>query len=304
MTDIGTEVVRGGNTAPPSKDFKTRNFCFTYFGDTTLKDDYYISGMTYLIVGVETCPTTQRQHIQGFIIFKGPITLRCCIKKLSQDFKNGHVEICRGSVVDNIKYCSKEGNFKEFGARPKGQGHRTDLDDVAQKMMKGEIKAEDILINDPMFYWQYGRVIEKLEDVALRKKHRSWMTTCEWIYGKTGTGKSEYAFKDFDESTHYVLEDDGGWWDAYKGQDIVIINDFRGHIPYDQLLTLIDKYPKKVRRRGREPTSFLAKKIIITSSLRPEEVYKNRNENDSIEQLLRRIEIKKFKKNPLYGFIG
>ena len=73
-----------------------------------------------------------------------------------------------------------------------------------------------------------------------------------------------------------------GEWDAYKGQDIVIMNDFRGHIPYDQLLQLIDKYPVKVRRSGRGPTSFLAKHIIITSSLRPENVHHNRNENDDI----------------------
>lgn len=305
MTSVnGTQVPGGGNTDPPSKDFKTRNFCFTYFGNMELQDNYEIDGMKYLIIGSETCPTTKREHLQCYIVFKGPITLKCCIKKLSKYFKGCHVEICRGTAEDNIKYCSKGGIFKEIGDRPKGQGHRSDIDLIAQKIMNHEIKAEDVLISDPEFYFKYGRVIEKIEDVALRKKNRSWMTTCEWIYGKSGTGKSEYAFKDFDESTHFVLEDDGGWWDAYKGQETVIINDFRGHISYDQLLTLIDKYPKKVRRRGREPTSFLAKHIIITSSLHPVDVYKNRNENDSIEQLLRRINIKKFKKDPFYGIVN
>ena len=36
---------------------------------------------------------------------------------------------------------------------------------------------------------------------------------------------------------------------------------------------------------------FLSKKIIITSALRPEEVYHNLSQHDSINQLKRRIEL-------------
>lgn len=117
------------------------------------------------------------------------------------------------------------------------------------------------------------------------------MTTCTWYYGSTGTGKSERAFKDFHPDKHYVLPKDKGWWDGYRQQNTVIINDFRGHIPYDELLQMIDRYPFDVSRRGRQPLPFTSSHVIITSSLSPEEVYHNRMENDSIEQLLRRIKV-------------
>ena len=117
------------------------------------------------------------------------------------------------------------------------------------------------------------------------------MTTCEWIYGESGTGKSQYAFKDFNLDTHYKWKHDNGWWDGYKGQETVIIDNFRGQIPYDQLLQLIDKFLYKVSRRGREPTPFLAKHVIITSILNPKDIYYNRYKEESLAQLYRRIKI-------------
>jgi len=119
------------------------------------------------------------------------------------------------------------------------------------------------------------------------------MTKGIWIYGPTGRGKSHEAFQGFSPSTHYLYTDDGGWWDGYVGQETVIINDFRGKIPYDYMLQLIDKWPFNVRRRNREPFPFTSKRVIITSSLSPEDVYHNREENDKIEQLLRRLEVRR-----------
>ena len=75
------------------------------------------------------------------------------------------------------------------------------------------------------------------------------------------------------------------------GQDTVILNDFRGNLKYEELLQLVDKWPKSVKRRNRQPMPFVSKHIIITSSLPPEQVYVQRNEKDSLDQLLRRITV-------------
>ena len=91
--------------------------------------------------------------------------------------------------------------------------------------------------------------------------------------------------------THYVWKDDKGWQDGYSGQETVIVNDFRGSIPYGELLNLVDKWPHFVPRRGREPAPFLAKKFIVTSSLTPEQVYHNLAASDSLDQLSRRFKV-------------
>ena len=89
----------------------------------------------------------------------------------------------------------------------------------------------------------------------------------------------------------YRFPDDNGWWDGYTGEDIVIINDYRGSLTYSFLLNLVDKWPMSVRRRCREPVPFLAKHVIITSSEPPWEVYNNLSANDSLDQLHRRFSV-------------
>ncbi len=242
----------------------------------------------YIFIGKETCPTTGKLHHQGFIYFEGQ---RSSIKGVAKDLGKCHVKPCKGNLDQNLDYCGKDEDIKEFGVRPK-QGFRTDLDAVKSDILSHKISVDELCVNNPILFHQYGRTLNKLEDIALRKRYRMWQTKCEWVYGPTGTGKSHYAFKDFNPELCYVYPNDGGWWDGYTGQEIVIINEFRGGIMYNELLELLDKYPKTVRRRGREPVPFLAKKVIITSSLHPKRTYEGVLEkDDNINQLLRRCDI-------------
>jgi hypothetical protein len=140
---------------------------------------------------------------------------------------------------------------------------------------------------------QYGRGMKEYRDSLLENKFRTWMTKGIWYWGETGVGKSHTIFQDYDPETHYIhkIKNKGGWG-GYRGQPIVIIDNFRGEIPYSQLLGLLDKWPMVVSCRGRTPMQFLAKEIRITSSMPPEKVYCQQNEKDgSINQLLRRCEV-------------
>ena len=75
----------------------------------------------------------------------------------------------------------------------------------------------------------------------------------------------------------------------------MIINDFRGGIAYNELLQLVDKWPHNVPRRGRPPIPFTSTLVYITSPHTPAEVYHNLAEHDSLDQLLRRFEVKEVK---------
>lgn len=225
-------------------------------------------------------------HLQGYIEFKHSVRFST-LKHLSP---KAHWERALGSELHNYAYTGKDQNYFRKGTAGK-QGERTDLNLIKDDIMNGK-KVDDLVLEKPMVYHQYGRTLTKIEDLAMRKKYRTEMTKGIWIWGKTGVGKSHMAFEGFTPETHYVLPNDNGWWDAYTQQETVIINDFRGEIPYNQLLQLIDKYPFCVKRRNREPMPFISKTVIITSSLPPEKVYKNRDAEDSICQLIRRLEIR------------
>lgn len=266
---------------------RSRAWCFT-INNYTLVDEMHVRDVSaeaeYLICGKEK-GDQGTEHLQGYVYFKNARTFNSVKKKIPR----AHIEKARGDAKANREYCSKESIWLEEGDMP-AQGERVDLYEIRDSIVAGE-KVDNIAMEKPHIYHKYGRTLNKLEDLVMRNKFRTEMTTCEWIWGPTGTGKSHRAFEGYTPSTHYVVPDDNGWWDAYAQQDIVILNDFRGWIPYNVLLQLIDKYPMTVKRRGREPMPFTSKHIIITSSLKPEEIYKHRVEEDSIEQLLRRIRV-------------
>lgn len=224
-------------------------------------------------------------HLQGYIEFKHSVLF----ETLKNICKRAHWEKARGSELHNYAYTGKDGNPFRKGIAGK-QGERTDLNIIKDDILKGK-RVDDIALEKPIIFHQYGRTLNKIEDLAMRNKFRSSMTKGIWIWGETGVGKSHMAFKDYTPQTHYVLPNDNGWWDAYTQQPTVIINDFRGEIPYNQLLQLVDKYPYSVKRRNREPMPFVSDTVIITSSLPPEKVYNKRESEDKIAQLLRRFDI-------------
>jgi len=145
---------------------KTRIWCFTNFD---LNFDYqklFDKGtIKYLGYGLEECPTTKKAHHQGFVYFNSP---RGSSKQVAKDFNNAHVEPCVGSLESNEKYCSKESSLITLGVKPE-QGARTDLTDVKNEIINGK-SVEEICIDKPHLYHQYGRTLTKIEDICLRKR--------------------------------------------------------------------------------------------------------------------------------------
>jgi len=176
----------------------------------------------------------------------------------------------------------------KVGDEPK-QGRRDDLDETKEAILNGELSVDELALENPMMVHMYGRTLDRIEDISLRKKFRSWMTKGLWISGASGTGKSHKAFEGFNPDTHYVENLSEDWWDGYCGQEIVIFNEFRGQVRFSELLDLCDKYPKTVRRRGREPVPFLARTVIITSIHTPEQCFSSVSD-EPWEQFHRRFE--------------
>jgi len=268
-----------------------RDWCFTYFPDTDENKKNFVKNIDflkdnqikYIRLGREICPKSKKLHYQSYIYFHNNKTFSAVKKYFFKIFnKYVHFEPCKGSIDENIAYCGKDEQFIEHGTMP-AQGERTDLDEIKNQLINSKTTVDEITINFPNIYHIYGRTLEKIELLVLRGRYRKWMTTCDYYYGPTSTGKSEKAFKDFSPDTHYKYNlYDNMFWNGYIGQETVIINEFRGQIPLGELLELIDKYPHSVKIKGKETVPFLAKHIIITSSLHPKEIYTKLNKNDNI----------------------
>lgn len=248
--------------------------------------------MSYLVFQLEQCPDTGNVHWQGYCEFKKQLSLSTVQQELYGGDKF-HVEARRGTASEARDYCMKDdtslGFTFEMGVLSK-QGERVDLIEMKDSIVEGT-RVEEIMLARPMAYHQYGRTMNAIEDLVLRNKKRTWMTQGIWYWGETGAGKSHRAFTEHGDDYYVKMwGKDTDWWDAYRGQSVVIFNEFRGQIDYAQLLQLLDKWPHWVSRRGREPMPFLAKTIVFTCTVLPAGVFKRQAEKaDSLDQLMRRL---------------
>ncbi len=257
----------------------------------------------FIAWGLETCPTTGKEHHQAFLYFHNPKSTsaknRCKIGKMFGETQCD-VRPMLGSFNQNEAYCSKEGSLNKLGEEPK-QGERGDLKELKDLILKGDMTAEDVAVADPHTFHQYGRTLEKIETIALRKRFRTEMTSCKWYTGPSGAGKSHTVFQDYDPDKCFIKDLSVDWWDGYTGQEIVILNEFRGEIKFSQMCALIDKWPMTVPIRGKESVPFLAKEVRVACIKSPKDVYHRTASEDGEpwQQFERRIETINLKKRPL-----
>lgn len=275
---------------------KTRWFVVTQWNvdcdyDELLKDGH----IRWVCYGLEHCPKTGREHHQLFMYLRGNVTWGArSLNKMGNWFGKIHCRVMPmwGDLDENEYYSSKEGQLVEHGKKPK-QGFRGDLDETKECIMKGDITVDQIAVENPHMFHMYGRTLERIEDIALRQRYRTENTLGTWYTGRSGVGKSHAVFQGFDPATHYVKslgKADLKWWDGYTGQETVILNEFRGQIEFSILMDLMDKWPMKVSRRGREPCPFLAKRLLISSIRHPHDVYVNQ-EGEPWEQFDTRCKV-------------
>lgn len=252
--------------------------------------------LKFIAYGHETCPETGKQHLQAYLSLNESLTtnLKNAQKFFERKgFPKGTIRLApmKGSLEQNETYCSKEGNFVKIGKEP-AQGKRTDLLELKEQILAGKT-VDEIVVEEPHTFHQYGRTLERLEDIANLSRKRSSPTQGYWFWGSTGTGKSRLAHECVQPDELYSLPvEDKGWWDGYKNQAVTLLDDFRGNITYSSLLRLADRYPHNVPRRNRQPSPFTSKVVIVTSSGRPESIYHNLDE--SFDQIKRRFKIFEF----------
>ena len=96
----------------------------------------------YIAYGLQTCPTTNRAHHQGWMSFDKP---KSSVKKVAALLGSCHVETMKGSLDQNDKYCSRQtaGVLTEFSKHPReGQGNRTDLEDLKTSIQTGSTTVD------------------------------------------------------------------------------------------------------------------------------------------------------------------
>lgn len=221
-------------------------------------------------------------------------------------FPGIHIERTRGSKEQAEDYINKRGRFAEkehtvvvpavyHGTIKAEQGVRNDLaiieDLIEQGKRPSEITAMSIhfmkheaLIRKSYFQKRYNET----------PSHRK--VTVYWHVGDSGTGKSYTQCMLIEEHPHevYLLNDyDGGGFDMYEGEHILFMDEFKGNLRFQVLLTILDSYRAQLHCRYAN-TYALWDEVHISSIFPPDEAYRfmveqSDREADPAIQLLRRL---------------
>lgn len=277
-----------------------RRFAFTINNPTPADEPMPHEWVAYCCysheVGAEGTP-----HYQGYVELYAKCRWSTLINKHILWLKRARKDEIKGSLLENQLYVQKKrdidekngvkpsDNYTEFGTPlPPSPGR---IETYSREILAGNTTARVIAEECPWAYHQYGRTFETVQGIFNSRIERPHRTGLFWITGDAGTDKSSaaaYYARKFYESFVYMVKDNGGWSDQYNGQEVVIYDDYRGHIPYDELLKMADIYPYALSQRGKAPYPFTSKLIIITSILSPADCYSKRQERDCLQQLYRR----------------
>lgn len=255
---------------------RMRNAVFTAWSNVQYDKEY----MKYLIVGEEVCPSTGKTHFQGYAEFVKQLEFSLVKNLLGGE--ETHIEQRRGSAAQAATYCKKDNKFKEYGTISR-QGKRSDIEDATDMLTEGN-SLKDTALANPALYVRYHKGLEKFRNLLIEP--RNWVTEVTVLYGETGCGKSRKA-RELVDNYWVWTPARGKWFDGYEGHENVIMEEFRGQLPFGFLLSLLDRYECPVEVKG-GTVEFCPKKIIITSPKHPRLWYED-CASDKVAQLLRRI---------------
>lgn len=270
-----------------AKKYKTkpsRWWCFTWNnpdGEPQFNElEYCRYGVCQLEIG-----DSGTVHYQGYVELVRTVRLAHVNKWLPQaSFSN-----LNGTREGAREYCMKEGRLEEpieYGNWvPTTQGRRNDIHDLKATIDSGATLTE-IFNKHPHEFLRYNRGIQLAQ--TLITKPRTFKTEVIVIYGPTGTGKSKWVYDNYDPETVYPKQR-SNWWCGYMAHPVVLLDDFYGWLPFDEMLRLMDRYPLLVQTKGAQ-THFLAKTLIITSNKQPWEWYNNEKVQQYMDPLYRRID--------------
>lgn len=264
-----------------------RRFCFTYFIKDEddlfqcdawikqLRESMHFRGCCYQL---EKCPTTHREHIQGYIEYNKPRKFNSVIKDLPE---STHLELARGSRQQCIDYCTKTDSrvagpwCDDILKNTKGQGHRSDLFDIGRQIMSGEIDEIELATERPDILLKYPRGVKELYGISsLRSKTRLRVDLrVEVVWGPAGTGKTRACMADLDST--FMLDasnSDTLWFDGYQGEKTLVLDDFYGWVRHGNLLRLLDIYPYRCPIKGGHTYANWTT-VYITSNRHPSTWY-------------------------------
>lgn len=214
-----------------------------------LSDCSYVIGQ--LERGEEKTETNPEGYLHYQIYAEWPTSRRT--SSIKRRFGAGpgvkfHLERRLGTAQEAADYCSKEetrvGELITWGTMspPSEQGRRSDVDKFHGLIMSGW-SAEDVAVSYPSSL-RMLRSLQALQEARDRSRAKtSWQETqCGFLWGESGIGKSRALVEEYGDDLYRVISYGSGMWEGYRGQRVIILEDYQSQLDLSFLLAVSDGY--------------------------------------------------------------
>jgi len=203
------------------------------------------------------------------------------LRQMKDIHPRAHWELSRSTAAEAYvwKDASRvpETQF-EFGEKPFKRNSKSDWNDVWVKCISGDMDSIE-----PGIKIRHWSALQSIRNAHVEPILRENINV-DYYYGPSGTGKSHAANAKYPNA--FMKISSNKWWDNYKGEDEVIIDELSTEcIGISKLLTWFDKWKCYVEVKG-GTIGLRATKFIITSNLSLDELLAN--EKDAHKAAFRR----------------
>nr|WAE42493.1 MAG: replication associated protein [Cressdnaviricota sp.] len=248
---------------------RSRSYVFTWNNPTlgplpSTEDHLRSLQYSYITYGREV-GEQGTPHLQGYIHFINAKTLNA-VRAL---FTGAHVELLRGTSLQAITYCQKEGDYYEDGQRPVDPGLREKIrwQEAWDSAKRGAIEEIDPDIRVRCYsgllriYRDYAEPPAELDGVC-----------GIWVWGRAGSGKTSAVLAAYASA---YQKNASKWWDGYRGQTVAVLDDI-GHSEAPWITRFLkiwaDRYPFMGESKG---SSQLIRphRFVVTSQYSIEQLF-------------------------------
>ena len=231
----------------------------------------------YAVCGREQTPTTGKEHLHVIAYYENAISRKGVMNRIEFKKGEGQIDPQRGSHKQASDYCEKDGDIAfVVGVIPTGENTPRSAWDLILDMVEAGATDTEIMRAYPAQYARcYGGIgnmrMTALAD-GLNEYHPVEVT---YLYGGTGSGKTRSVLDGMAEHPRDVfrITDYKHPFDNYRGQKIIMFEEFRSSLPIEQMLNYLDC------RRMELPCRYSNKvsgwdTVYLVTNIAPEEQYR------------------------------
>lgn len=254
-----------------------------------------------LEVGAEGTP-----HLQGFVQLRNAKTMSALKTWLGSS--RYHLDVAR-SLQDAWDYCRKGEQPKEEWTKQKTEGasyglNHEDVATVGERppeapedswgqavaMIEAGQSVLEVIRRFPGFARSISALL-RLEAEVATAKQREWRhLTVTYVWGAAGTGKTRAVMEGHGYDEVYRVTNWKHPWDGYRGQPVVLFDEFRSQPTMSQMLNWLDGYPLDLPCRYQDrPAEFTEVYIVSNWPLHDQYPGKQEASPETWKAFMRRI---------------